>query len=181
VKLAETLRSEKGVTLTELLVSISLTVILAGILAFFFKEGLLVYDRTVAEAETQLELRHKLEVMKRDIRSSVSGEVAGVRYPLADETNRELLLCMGTVEQPSFVSYRWEDGVLYRAADGEGRKPFLAHVEDFRVSASPDGRLVFVKITVAVPSGYQPVPAAKTVSVVVHPRGKVTEGGGTQR
>lgn len=179
MRLAETLGNEKGATLTELLASIALTVILAGILAFFFKEGISVYDRTVAEADAQLMLRHRLEILKRDIRSSVSGEAAGIRYPFADDANRELVLCMGTADQPSFVSYHWEDGVLYRSADGEAREPFLDRVEDFRASASPDGRLVFVKIAVVVQAGYQPGPEAKTVSVIAHPRGKVAEGGGT--
>jgi type II secretory pathway pseudopilin PulG len=156
-------------TLTELLVVLALLALALPVLSFFLREGFAVFDRTSSEAAAQLEVRHKIEVLKTDIRTSKTHAAGGEQYPAADGPSLQLFT--GTVSQPAYVVYILEDGQLYRQATGEPRKLFLHGVVKFQPEVAADSGLVSVQIAVAFTSERHQEPFQKQFSVKVLPRG----------
>lgn len=172
IKIPANRKNEQGFTLTELLVTLTILAFVLTILASFLKEGFVSFDRTFAEAETQLEVRHKLEMVKRDIRESKAGVVSGSKYPLADTQNRTLHLLGGASDQPTLITYSFEGNLLYRQITGEEKQPFLSDVVECSFTTDPDIDLVTVQLAVAWTTEQNSQPVRKSYSLKVHPRGK---------
>ena len=146
----------------ELLVVLALMALVLPLLSSLLKEGLAVFDRTSGEAAAQLQVRHKIEVLKQDIRTS--------KYPVAEPQVLQLFTDTGNGE-PASVLYIWEDGRLYRQAPGEERQLFLPDVVEFQPEVDVDSKLVSVRITVAGTTDKYHQPLQKQFSVKVLPRG----------
>lgn len=107
--------TNKGFTLIELLIAVSISIFIFTIIFSLFREGLVSYDRTVSQAEAQLNLRHIHNLIKRDIVSSKIGTIDGTSYPMS-VTNKLTLLEESSVNY-KFVIYSVEEDALYRSEE----------------------------------------------------------------
>lgn len=177
------IQNRKGITLIELLVTISISAIIFSAILSLFKEGLISYDRTVNEADLQLQLRHVQNVIKQDIVTSKIGKLGANSFPKKEEENK-LILFIGTENDPSFIEYfvGEDDGSLYRLVyrieDGNRvilnnnyDRPILEDISDFTIVI--DNNLVKVTIAKNEVSSYSNQSIDKDVFIQAKPHGKI--------
>ncbi len=111
----KSVHTNKGFTLIELLITVSISMVIFTVIFSMFREGLVSYDRTVSQADVQLNLRHIHNLIKRDIVSSKIGTIDGISYPVS-ETNSLTLLEESGVNH-KIVIYSVEEGALYRSEE----------------------------------------------------------------
>lgn len=174
--------TSKGITLVELLVTISISVFIFGAIFSLFREGLISYDRTVSEADQQLELRHIQDVMKRDIVNSVIGTKNGKTYPYREDS--KLYLLTNSDGAPQIVIYSFEDQSLYRieeiyrVEDGGTdilQKDCIAKDISFHVEIDETINLVNVTVAKSTMTNYSKQPVDKKIIVQAKPRGKLKD------
>lgn len=172
----------KGITLVELLVTISISVFIFGAIFSLFREGLISFDRTVSEADQQLELRYTQDVMKRDIVNSVIGTKNGKTYPYLEDD--QLYLLITSDRNSRFVMYSFEDESLYRTEeiyrveDDETdilQKDCIAKDISFNVEMDVTNNLVNVTIAKNTLTSYSKQSIDKKIIVQAKPRGKLKD------
>lgn len=159
---------QKGMTLIELLVTLTLVVVVTTLLAAIFKEGLVSYDRTVNEADVQLSVRHQSDVIVEDIRSSKIVVINEVSYPQSEP--EKLTLFTGTAEFPETITYFWDGTSILRQVGSTASEVVFQDVIQFNVSLQE--QLVTVKIeTNPATSRYQ---ESITKEIVLRARPRAT-------
>ncbi|MGO4890567.1 Tfp pilus assembly protein FimT/FimU [Anaerobacillus sp. MEB173] len=169
-KIISVLRSEKGISLVEILVTIALIAVVSALLMVFFREGLISSSRTIEESELQLDVRHKIDVMINDIRTSKRGEYEGQLFPYIDSADR-LILFSGSIDDPKTISYYKSGNTLYRKLDGQDPTMFI---ENSKVTFSVETDH-HIKIIAEIEDtiGYHNQGLEKEIVITAFPRGKI--------
>lgn len=161
---------ERGVTLTELLITLSLMVLILAALFSILSEGVKGYSRDIAEVGSQLDLRLAGDKLRRDIRESQFGLFDVKKYPYTEE--KSLFLLAGDKLHPQIVTYSFQDRTLFRHAEGTSQ-PVLGKVEDVEfqiIEESHDQPIVGMKIMYKEKLPNQTQPITKQWSLQVMPR-----------
>jgi Tfp pilus assembly protein PilW len=164
-------RGQYGFTVIEMLLALIISFLVITMLLGFYKEGLLSYDRTMNESVLQLDLRHAVEVISRDIRTSKAGRFAETEYPALNGTNELILFFTETEDEPVFIKYKYKNQQLIRHISSSDEEPLLDRVVDCQISA--ENSLVKMILTVVVPSGHFQQQISKEVIIQAVPRGKI--------
>jgi len=171
----------KGITLIELLITVSISMVIFSIIFSLFREGLVSYDRTVSQADTQLEIRHIQNVIKRDIVSGVIKKINTKTYPYTEDN--KLYLLKNSSGDPVFVIYSVEDQSLFRReevyslADDETKPLKEDHLIDdiaFAVNINPDF-LVKVTVNKNIETDYSDQIVDKEINIQAKPRGELID------
>lgn len=173
------IHNNKGFTLIELLITVSISMFIFAVIFSLFREGLISYDRTVSEADTQLEIRHLQNVIKRDIVSGVIKTINTKTYPYTEEN--KLYLLNNSSGDPVFVIYSMEDQSLYRTEEiykiAEDKTEQLKKdrlIDDISFAVKMDETNFLVKVTLAknLVTSYSDQIVNKEINVQAKPRGE---------
>lgn len=163
---------QRGITLTELLVTLSLMVLILSALFSIFSEGIKSYSRDIAEVGMQLDLKLAGEKWRREIRTSQYGFFENKEYPYTEE--KKLFLLAGDKQHPQIISYSLEEGTLLRNSEGTSQL-VVKQVEnvEFHITQEPhDQPIVEMKIVYKENLPYQNNPITKQWNLQVTPRFK---------
>lgn len=136
--------NEKGGSLIELLVTLSLLTVVIGLLGAFIKEGFIHYDRTVSQADLQVSLRHQSDKILKDIRSSKSGTIGETDYPFVEEG--KLVLLIGNRINEETITYFLNGETVYRKRGDLPAEIVCRNVIDFSVTV--ENSLITIHMTV---------------------------------
>ena len=162
-------RHQRGITIVEVLITTTIVVFIITAIFGLFKEGLLHFDRTVNEAEIQLDLRLQLEKITKDIRESKVGTVAGQSYPYVDDN--QLFLLKGTKENLETITYLLEEDQLIRkkiVGGIESEEILLEQIVEFTVNYEDE--LVKMKLKKENTTPYSNQSIVKVQNIEVKPR-----------
>lgn len=159
--------NQKGMTLIELLVTLTLVVVVTTLLAAIFKEGLVSYDRTVSEADVQLSVRHQSDVILENIRTSKIGVINEVSYPQSEP--EKLTLFTGTEDLPATITYFKDGTSILRQVDDEPAETVFQNVIQFNVSLDSQSVVTITVKTNPSSSRYQES-MAKEIVLQAKPR-----------
>jgi hypothetical protein len=174
------IQNSKGITLIELLITVSISMFIFAVIFSLFREGLVSYDRTVSEADTQLEIRHIQNVIKRDVVSSVIKTINTKTYPYT--VDNKLYLLTNSSGDPVFVIYSIEDQSLYRTEEiykiGDDETEIVKKdrlINDVSFAVKIDGPNFLVKVTVNknIMTSYSDQIVEKELNVQAKPRGEL--------
>lgn len=161
--------NQKGVTLIELLMTIAISAFIFTIVFALFKEGLVSYDRTVTEADSQLEVKYIHDVIKQDILNSKNGLLESIQYPKVEDN--QLMLYIGTKTESKMIKYFLDGDSLFRKVADNPEEEMMKSVSSFHVVVKSDN-LVKVSIIKNLSSPYSMQAIEKSFYVQAKPRGK---------